>query len=330
MFIKDESSRLGLPAFKILGASFATFIAMCERYYLDSDAQTISSLRDRMSRDPKGPVTLHTATDGNHGRAVSRMASLLGAKASIVVPRNVTPVSIGLIASEGSEVEQIEGDYDAAVLRTIEKAEQAGEGHVVIQDSSWEGYEKVPLDISFGYTTLFAEVEEQLSAAGWASAPDLVILPVGVGSLAHSSTIFYSSPPRNHARILTVEPTTAACFLTSMLAGEMKTVETGETICPGLCCGTVSPLAWPDLRQRINASVAVDDASVVRAVEDLRKAGEGKVAAGPCGAATLAALRTLDTEEKRRHLGLNKDSVVVLISTEGDEVYRRNIEESAK
>lgn len=323
VFIKDESSRLGLPAFKILGASYATFLALCDRFSLNPSNTTLANLRSRCST---APVTLYTATDGNHGRAVSRIAKLLGITAEIVIPANVSEVSRSLIASEGSSVERIDGDYDAAVERTIEKAREAGDGAMVIQDSSWEGYAKVPVDISFGYSTFFKEVDEQLASMSL-PPPDLIVLPVGVGSLAHSSIIFYRSPSRtSRPAILTVEPTTAACLLTSFRAGEHTSISTGQTIMPGLCCGTVSPIAWPDLRGGISASVAVEDDVVARAVEEL--AADGRVLAGPCGAATLVALRTIDTEGKRMHLGVKEDSVVVLISTEGSEVYLKGLHES--
>lgn len=157
--------------------------------------------------------------------------------------------------------------------------------------------------IVHGYSQLFYEVDSQLPHAQSASH---VVVPVGVGSLAHAAVLWYGPTLTD---IITVEPTTAACLRTSLLAGEITPIETGHTIMPGLNCGTVSHLAWPDLRGKIkleNALVVGDD-EVERAMEDLESWG---VMAGPCGAASMAGLRQLQPR-------LTGSDVVVLICTEG-------------
>jgi diaminopropionate ammonia-lyase len=121
--------------------------------------------------------------------------------------------------------------------------------------------------------------------------------------------VLWYNPNPSNTEIITVEPTTAACFRTSLLAGEITPIETGHTIMPGLNCGTVSHQAWPDLRGgvKLENALVVGDDEVERAMEDLEGWG---VMAGPCGAASLAGLRQM----KR---GLRKSDVVVLIYTEG-------------
>lgn len=157
--------------------------------------------------------------------------------------------------------------------------------------------------IVHGYSQLFHEVDSQLPHAQSASH---VVVPVGVGSLAHAAVLWYNT---SNTGIITVEPTTAACLRTSLLAGEITPIETGHTIMPGLNCGTVSYQAWPDLRRKVkleNALVVGDD-EVERAMGDLETWG---VLAGPCGAASLAGLRQLQPR-------LTELDVVVLICTEG-------------
>ena len=293
---KDESSRFGLPAFKSLGASWAVRRLLRER------------ADDR-------PVTVVTATDGNHGRAIAHWARVFGHHARVVVPSGVHPHAIQAIRDEGAQVMTIDGSYDDAVDTAMAVA--AGPDLVLVQDTAWDGYERIPGWIVDGYSTLFAEMDEQLELAG-AGTVDLVVVPVGVGSLLQAAITHY----RRHAggpAIMAVESDAAAFVAPSLAAGEPVTVATGATIMAGLNCGTPSSLAWPMMVRGLDAAVTVDDDIVVAAVRDLAALG---VAAGPCGAAGLAALRIAlgeNTVHRRRHLGLNSDSLVVLIVTEGAE-----------
>ncbi len=291
VLVKDESARLGLPAFKILGASWA-----CERVQADLPG-----------------ADLVAATDGNHGRAVARMASHFGVGATVFVPAVMLPETADRIAGEGATVVRVDGDYDEAVRRAAAHAD-AAPGRALVQDTAWDGYEQVPAWIIEGYRTLLQEVDEELAAAG--SAPDLVAVPVGVGSLAEAVVRHYRQPDGPRPRLLSVEPTTAACVLASLTAGRRRSVPTAATVMAGLNCGTPSSLAWPFLRDGLDAAVAVTDAEAMRAVSDLTALG---VASGPCGAAPLAGLRAaLSVPERRAALRLPADAVLVLLSTEGN------------
>ncbi|MEV4518053.1 pyridoxal-phosphate dependent enzyme [Dactylosporangium sp. NPDC049525] len=296
MFAKDESNRLGLPAFKALGASWAIHRA----------------LRDRA---PAGPVTVVTATDGNHGRAVARFARQFGHRAAIFVPDGVHPAAVQAIRDEGADVTHVPGDYDAAVHAA---ASATGPDMVLIQDMAWDGYEQVPGWIVDGYTTLFAEIDEQLHEHGIAR-PDVLVVPAGVGSLLQAALTHYrGGDVRPGPAVLSVEPGSAACVLASVAAGHPVTVATGVTSMAGLNCGTVSSLAWPLISRGLDACVAVGEAAAADAAREL--AGHG-VDAGPCGAASLAALRAVrdgtDADRLRAALGLTAAGTVVLLVTEG-------------
>jgi diaminopropionate ammonia-lyase len=303
VFVKDESARMGLAAFKVLGASWAVH-------------QVLSR------RDGAGPVTLMAATDGNHGRALAWMARLVGQRAHVFVPRGVHPTAVAAIAAEGAQVTEITGTYDDAV-RLAAKAAREPDAELV-QDAGWPGYEEVPGWIVDGYSTLFAEVDEQLAAAGAAgtagtAGPALVAIPAGVGSLAQAAIIHYRSRPGSDApSLLTVEPGSAAGVLASLVRGEFGTVATGETIMSGLNCGTPSRLAWPYLRDGLDAAIAVASSEAAVAARDL--AGYG-IPAGPCGGAALAGVRAALTGEgaegRRAALALDSGGAVVLLSTEG-------------
>ncbi|MFE9613254.1 diaminopropionate ammonia-lyase [Streptomyces sp. NPDC006012] len=315
VYVKDESCRLGLPAFKALGASWAIHRALTERTAA-ATAPTVP-ITSVTSVPPISPVTLVTATDGNHGRAVARMARLLGQRAHVFVPRGVHPQALAAIVAERATVTEVQGPYDEAVRRAAEEA--AEPFAILVQDTAWPGYERIPGWIVEGYSTLCAEIDEQLRADGVGEGPDLVSIPVGVGSLAQAVVTHYRSRPAVRApALLSVEPQTAACVLTSLIHGTPVSVTTGDTIMAGLNCGTPSSIAWPYLNHGLDAAVAVSDADTARAAARLAALG---VSAGPCGAAALAGLRAILTgpgaDARRTALGLDTDSVIVLLNTEG-------------
>ncbi len=286
VLVKDESARMGLPAFEVLGASWA-----CQRV---------------QARTPG--VDLVAATDGNHGRAVARMATLFEVTATVFVPAVMLPETAERIAGEGATVVRVDGDYDEAVRRAA-AAEQPG--RALVQDTAWEGCTEVPGWIVEGCATLLREVDDALAASA-----DLVAVPVGVGSLAEAVVRHYRQPSGPRPRVLSVEPDTAACVLASLHEQRPTTVPTADTVMAGLNCGTVSGSAWPVLRDGLDAAVAVPDAAALRAAGDLRALG---VSCGPCGAATLAGVRAVASDQQRRAaLDLDRDAVVVLLSTEAN------------
>ncbi|KAI8954334.1 tryptophan synthase beta subunit-like PLP-dependent enzyme [Xylaria longipes] len=279
--LKDESTRLGLPSFKILGASWGTFRAIAQKFDLPLSTD-IEALKQAVTRHP---ISLHAATDGNHGRAVARMGAILSIPTEIWVPAGMHPSTIEVIRSEAAEVVVSSGDYDAAVLEAQKSAEM--KGGILIQDFAFKTYEDIPQWIVDGYATMMIEIDEQIGE----EHIDLVIVLVGVD--------------------------TAACFYKSLRKGEMAFEHTSPTIMAGLECGTVSSIAWPILRDGVDASLSVSDYEAHQASVYLRKHG---VSSAPCGAATLAALRRL-SESERTSLGLNSNSSVVLLSTEGARDY---------
>lgn len=291
VLVKDESQRMGLTAFKILGASWAIARVLARRFGLPGELDF--GLLAPAARD----VTFTTATDGNHGRAVARVAAVLGAAADVFVPDGLDAGAIDLIEAEGAVIHPVAGDYDQAVRCAAMHADDAGAE--LVQDTAWPGYEQVPGWIAEGYSTLLGELDEHVD-------PDLVVVPAGVGSLAQAVVTHY----RGRAHVVSAEPDTADCVHRSLLAGRPVTVTTGRTAMAGLNCGTVSSLAWPILRDGLSGAVTVTDEQAAAAAVDLAALG---VSSGPCGAAALAAARCLPLEA----LALDHGSTVVLLSTEG-------------
>lgn len=302
VWVKNESSRLGLPSFKILGASWGTFRALDERVGGFGEWATLDDLRQELG----GRYSLAAATDGNHGRAVARMAKLLGLPASIFVPAGTAEARIEGIRSEGASCEVVDGTYEDAVARS---AEAASDDCLVISDTSWEGYQDVPRWVIEGYSTIFKELDEQLPAA-----PDIVFIQMGVGALAAAAARHYKARP-DGTRMIGVEPESAACILASMEAGEIVTVPgPHDSIMAGLNCGTPSVEAWPYVSHGYDVYMSVADDLAEQGMRIL--ADEG-IVAGETGAAGLAGLLEVCAGELKDRLGLNSGSKVLLLNTEG-------------
>jgi diaminopropionate ammonia-lyase len=315
ILLKDESIRLGLPAFKILGASWATYREVV-RLLGDEpeDWSTVEELRPRLEK--LTPLELVTATDGNHGRAVARVAALLGLGARIFVPAGTVEPRIAGIQSEGATVVVVEGTYDQAVLRA---AEAQGDRTLLIQDMSYLGYERIPQRVIEGYSTMFWEIEDALAEAG-ESGPDLVLVQVGVGSLAAAVVRHYRRSGIDKVpHIVSVEPTGAACALAAFENNSVITIPgPHDSIMAGLNCGTLATVAWPVISKGIDCFRAVDDERSREAMRQLAAVG---IVSGESGAAGLAGLLETvygnDSNVLRRRLGLTGSSRVLILSTEG-------------
>ncbi len=310
LLVKDESSRLGLPAFKMLGASWASYRALCDRLGEEPSWSSIGELGDAMA--PLRPLTLTTATDGNHGRAVARFARLVGLNAHILVPAGTASARIDAIGSEGATVELVDGTYDDAVALAATADPSTG---LVVSDTSWDGYRQIPEWVIEGYDTIFTEIEEQLAARGLPS-PDVVVVPLGVGALGAAAATFAERVWQDGTpRLLGVEPNSADCVMASVAAGRLTQVPgPHRSIMAGLNCGLPSPIAFDRVRRRFSAFVAIEDARAEGAMRSL--ADEGLVA-GETGAAALAGLVAAIELDSGQRLGLGPTTSVLLLMTEG-------------
>lgn len=317
--VKDESLRMGLPAFKILGASWAVNRALSVRLGLATPCATFDQLRAAVAHsagagsadDIPRIGALVTATDGNHGRALAHVARLLGLSARIHVPAGLPTAVLAAIRSEGAAVTDTGRGYDDAVRSA---ALSVGTADVLIQDTAWPGYEEVPQWIVDGYSTLFAEIDDALPHLATAtSAPTAAMVPTGVGSLLQAALAHYGDTA---TRVVAVEPVTAACVAASLAAHHPVTVDTSApTTMAGLNCGTVSSLAWPLIRDMLTAAVDVTDSDSAAAAGRMRAEG---VDAGPCGAASVAGIAaTLAQPDLARTCGLDPNAHVVALCTEG-------------
>ena len=236
MAVKDETDRLGLPAFKVLGASWAV---------------------ERALRERPDVHTLVAASAGNHGRAVARVAARRGLACRVFLPARSRPRRRAAIAGEGAEVVVVDGD-----LRGRRGAGRAQAGRAPGRARAGRRRRLRPARwVIDGYATLFGELDADA---------DLLLVPVGVGSLAAAAARF--GAPAG-VRVVGVEPATAACLTASLAAGEPTAVPTPGTSMAGLDCAEVSPAAWPVLRAGIAGTVTVTDAEADAAAS---AAGRGR------------------------------------------------------
>lgn len=319
LVVKDQSRCFGLPAFKIIGASWAVNRAIAERLGLPP-APTFAALLERA--ESLRPFRLVTATDGNHGRAVAHMAALLGLEATIYVPAGTVRARMDAIKGEGARLEVVHGSYDDAVTRA---AQDAGEHCLIVSDTSWPGYEHTPRAVIDGYATILHEIDEQLDQLG-VPQPDVVLVQCGVGALAAAVGAHYRGGVR--PTLVAVEPDDAACMLESLAAGRIVTVRgPHRSIMAGLNCGTLSLVAWPLLASTFDLCITVDDERAREAMLLLANAG---IESGESGAAGLAGLLALcsapELAEPRKRFGIGATASVLVFSTEGatdPEAYAR-------
>ena len=326
VYVKDESKRFGLNAFKALGGSWAIADCLKERLGL-SGPVTFDALREAL-RD-REPVTFITATDGNHGRGVAWTARILGQKAVVYMPKGSAQERLDNIRAQGAQAQITPFNYDDTVRLAAKDAQE--NGWVLIQDTAWPGYERIPRDIVQGYSTLALETVEQLGEE-W---PTHLFLQAGVGSFAGAVLgCLREIYDKEYPVTVIVEPDQADCNYRSAAAddGTLRFV-TGDmdTIMAGLACGEPCTVSWPILNAYADAFVSCDDGTAAEGMRLLgRPAGDDPVVvsgeSGAVGAGLLQRLMSGRYEPLRRALGLDASSRVLLISTEGDtdrENYRR-------
>lgn len=320
IFVKDESQRFGLKAFKGLGGSYAMFRILCERLGLDPGAADYDTFREAEVRRRCSGVEFVTATDGNHGKGVSWAAKLFGCKAHIYMPKGSVEARRRAIEEAGSAVAEItELNYDM----TVEYAALAAErnGWELIQDTAWEGYEKCPRWIIDGYLTLAAEAAEQMGE----KKPTHIFLQAGVGAMAGGIEAYFMNRFREEPPLVTiVEPMDVACIYKSVLAGDGKahSIEGNpQTIMAGLNCGTPCTAVWPILRDCSAYFCACEDSVTEEGMRAYaRPLGSDKaVVAGESGAVTYGLLlEILKSDSLREQFKIDEKSVILLINTEGD------------
>lgn len=295
VFIKDESYRFNLNSFKALGASYA-----------------VNCLSDKLDEN----AFLITATDGNHGRGVAWTAKTLGLKSKVYLPKGTADERADNINALGSQAVVTDLIYDECVKLAQQQSEE--NGYVLVQDTSWDGYDSIPADIMTGYTTMALESVTQLGD----TVPTHIFLQSGVGSMAAALTSFFVDYYKDKKPVITiVEANKADCIFTTAALNDGSVHSASgdlDTIMAGLACGEVSSLAWPILKKYADFFASIPDSVAAKGMQKLNK---HSVISGESGAAGFAAFNEIVTNPQLQDfydmLGFNKSSVVLCFSTEG-------------
>ena len=326
LFVKDESYRFGLNAFKVLGGSFAMARYIAQQMGRDVGEMTYDYLTSEAFRQEFGQATFFTATDGNHGRGVAWAANKLGQKAVVHMPKGSAKSRFDNIAKEGAKVTIEEVNYDDCVRMAAAEAAETKHG-VVVQDTAWAGYEEIPAWIMQGYGTMANEAAEQLRQLE-VNRPTHVFVQAGVGSLAGAVVGYFTNLyPNNPPKFVVMEAKAADCLYRGAVAGDGDPrIVDGDltTIMAGLACGEPNILSWDILRNHVSAFVSCPDWVSARGMRMLGMPvkGDPSVVSGESGAVGMGLISAImedDTyRDLREHLELDRFSQVLMFSTEGD------------
>ena len=321
IYIKDESYRFGLNAFKVLGGSYAIGNYLAKRLGKSITEMPYEKLVSGEIKRELGDITFVTATDGNHGRGVAWTAKQLQQKSVVYMPKGSAEERLMNIRAEGADASITDLNYDEAVRLANSQAEQ--KGWVMVQDTAWEGYEDIPGWIMQGYGTMGYEAYMQLP-----EKPTHIFLQAGVGSMAGAVAGFFASVYGGDRPIITiVEPNKADCIYKTAEAADGKLhFVTGDmdTIMAGLACGEPCSIGWNVLRDYADNFISCPDYAAAQGMRVLGnpEPGDTKVVSGESGASAFGCIAEIMRDktlvELKNKLKLDENSKVLFFSTEGD------------
>lgn len=323
-YVKDESYRFGLNAFKVLGGSFAMGKYIAQKLGKDLSELPYDKMISDETRKELGEITFYTATDGNHGRGVAWTANKLKQKSVVYMPIGSTEYRLNKIKAEGAEASITDLNYDDAVRLATDKANETG--GLVVQDTAWEGYEDIPAWIMQGYGTMAKEAVAQLKDYG-VNRPTHVFVQAGVGSLAGAVQGLIANAYDECPITVVVEADEADCYYRSAEKGDGKAVAVGgdmPTIMAGLACGEVNTIGFEVLKNYATAFVSAPDWVAAKGMRTLGNPlrGDEKIISGESGAVPAGTVLEIMTnpefKEFREAIKLDENSQVLVISTEGD------------
>lgn len=322
IYVKDESRRFGLNAFKVLGGSYAVANLLCEKLGKDIAEVDFDYLISDAAKDKLGDITFATATDGNHGRGIAWAAEKLRQKAVVYMPRGAALARVKSIESHGATVIVTDSNYDDTVKQALAVADS--NGWCMVQDTAWDGYTKIPTWIMQGYLTMIFEAKSQLENV----KPTHVFLQAGVGAMAGAAlAAFVDFYGPDAPKAIIIEPTNAACIFESARAGDGQPHSVSgslETIMAGLSCGEPNSIGWEILNQSAFCFMTAEDYLSANGMRILScpVLGDPRVISGESGPIGIGVLDLIannnEYAELKKALALDENSVVLLINTEGN------------
>lgn len=324
IMVKDESYRFGLNAFKVLGGSFAIGKYIAQRLGQQIDSLPFAVMTSKEVQDRLGKLTFVTATDGNHGRGVAWTANQLGQRSVVYMPKGSAQERLENIRKENSDATITDLCYDDAVRLAAKRAQE--KDCVLVQDTSWDGYEEIPSWILQGYTTMANEIYEELQESG-EKAPTHIFLQAGVGSMPAALTGFFANVYADNKPLITiVEPNKADCIFRTAKANDGTrhfVTEEMNTIMAGLACGEPCPIAWDVMKDHADCYISFPDYAAAKGMRILANplGDDQKIVSGESGASAFGCVMQILTDpslkELRDQLHLDEHARLLFISTEG-------------
>lgn len=301
IYVKDESSRFGLNAFKGLGVSYA--------------------MNKILENNQGESFTFVSCTDGNHGKALAWMAHELGYPAIIFMPKGSEPRRVRAIEKHHAKVIVTDMNYNDTVCYAA--AFSRDNQFCFVQDTALTDYTQIPNDIIWGYSTMVREALEQMG-----EKPTHVFVQAGVGSLA-GGVVWYlwNKYPDSLPFIGVIEAENVACIYESVKQNRTVCIG-GEpyTAMAGLNCGVANPSVFPLLKAKVNYFIKCADDITFKGLSRARHpiGKDASFSSGESGAVGLGfveeVLSNPDYKDKKELLQLNPDSVILVFNTEG-EIY---------
>lgn len=326
IYVKDESYRFGLNAFKVLGGSFAMVKYISQRTGIPVSELPYKVLSSKKFKETAGQTTFYSATDGNHGRGIAWSANKLGQKAVIRMPRGSAKTRLNNIRKENADAEILDLNYDECVRYVNDMVKNDPNG-VMVQDTAWRGYTDIPSWIMQGYGTLSIEADRQMVADG-CDYPTHVFIQAGVGSLAGSVAGYFAEKYKDtKPTICVVEAGAADCLLRSARRGDGRVVRVRgklDTIMAGLSCGAPCTIGWRILKNQAEGFAGTPDwmSAMGTRIYGVPLDGDPLVVSGESGSVTMGFLYSIMMYKRydyiKKALKLNKKSRVLLVNTEGN------------
>ena len=323
-YLKDESYRFGLNAFKVLGGSYSMGKYIAQKLGKDISELKYEDFISKEAKEKLGEITFYRDTDGNHGRGVAWTANRLGQKSVVYMPKGSSEFRLQAIKNEGAEASITDMNYDDAVRLAAKNAKNSN--GVIIQDTAWEGYEEIPTWIMQGYGTMTLEAIEQLKKDG-INKPTHVFVQAGVGSLAGAVQGVVVNSFGLDVKTIVVEANLADCLYKSSVIGDGEAYSVGgdmQTIMAGLACGEANIISWEILKTYSDTFISCPDwvaAEGMRILGNPLK-GDQRVISGESGAVTTGLVYEIMTnpqyQDLKNNLELDENSIVLVFSTEGD------------
>lgn len=225
-------------------------------------------------------------SSGNHAQAVALAASLLGAKATILMPEDAPESKVEAVLGYGAEVRRFDRYHADRTALANELAQQYGFSIIPPFEHP---------DIMAGQGTAALEFLED------AGAVDLLLAPMGGGGLMAGTAVAATSL-YPETQLIGVEPAAGDDHQRSFAEGRRVRIDVPRTIADGLAVDQPGEQTFAINHRLVSEVVTVTDEEIVAAMRFLFD--RMKLVVEPSGATVVAALLTGKVHAAGNRVGL--------------------------